>query len=194
MMFIVNSVSWLIVECILREPISRHMKDKMTGNSQQGFIKENYTWPTCLFSVMKCLALWMSRKQWMSPRLQQDLQHCFQQHPSRWTEERWIVWVNYNVAENWQDMGKESNGQWLQAQLVSGCECHPWGTDTALYTFMFCSSSSCSLICSSMTRTVIQRNLKKFNKGKCQILYLAWSNTMQQYRLVPNKSKADLQK
>lgn len=58
------------------------------------------------------------------------------------------------------------NAQWLQVQLVSGCEFLLSGTDMALFVFMFCSSSS-------MTRTVVQRNLKKFNKGKCPILYLA---------------------
>lgn len=38
-----------------------------------------------------------------------------------------------------------------------------------------------------MTRTVVQRNLKKFNKRKCQILYLAWNNPMHEYRLGPTR-------
>lgn len=42
-MFILNSVSGKIVEYILLEAFSRHMKDKVTGNSWQGFITENYT-------------------------------------------------------------------------------------------------------------------------------------------------------
>lgn len=37
-------------------------------------------------------------------------------------------------------LGKESHGQLLQAQLKSGCECHPPGTDMALLTFISLSS------------------------------------------------------
>lgn len=113
----------------------------------------------------------------MSPRLQQDLKHCFWQGFCSWTEERWIECVNYNVAEKLaRHLGKESSGQWLQAHLTSGGECHPSGTDMALFILMFCSYSSCSQISLSMTRTVIQRNFRKFNKGKCQILCPAWTN------------------
>jgi len=109
--------------------------------------------------------------------------------------ERWIVQVNCNVAEKLaRPLGKASNGQWLQAQLASGCGCHPSGTDTALFIVTFCSSLSCSLISSSMMRTVTQRSLKTFNKGKCQILYLAWNNPMHLYWLGPTRLEADFQK
>lgn len=81
-------------------------------------------------------------------------------------------------------MGKESNAQCLQVHLVSGCECLLSWTDMALFVSMFYSSSP-------VTRTVIQRNLKKFNKGKCPILYLVWNNRMHQYRLGPTRSKSE---
>lgn len=90
------------------------MKYKVTGDSQQGFIKENHTWPLD-YSLLQ--NLWLCEWGKSNTGLQKTFNSVSDSILS-WTE-RWIIWGNYNVAEklpySWQRerMVASPVGVWL---------------------------------------------------------------------------------
>lgn len=105
------------------------MKYKVTGDSQQGFIKENHTWPLDHFLLWN---VWLC--EWGKSRTGvQKTFNTISDSILSWNEERWIIWSNYNVAEKLAiHLTKRKNC----CKPSWSLESHPSGTDIALLMFI----------------------------------------------------------
>lgn len=194
MTFILNSVGGKIVIYILLEDISRHVKDKVTGNSQQGLSKT---------ITPDQLDYFLWRNVWLCGWGESSEHHLdFSKTFSSVSDSILVVELRRDWLYGWKT--REMLGQREQWPVITSPagvwlwmpSFKDWyGTVYLHILFTFNSLISVFWYLHQWPAQLYRETSRsKFNKGKRQILYLAWNNSMYQDRLGPTKSKANLQK